>query len=242
MDVDEKRDVLYCKIMEIKNTFVSTVVIGRFNPSILTPEFLKSQCNIDVGEVDHIKPMDVPVTKEFKAKGKNLSFYADLDRFQINELEVADLSKVVGPEFAGRYLDRLQYTPIFSCGINFNDIMKLRENEIGIVNRFLNNEKGFFKLFETDKFRLESRKDHDIDGSVVNHLWILTFSMKDGLKTSIRLGLVKAENTYEINHNIEVPNLQESRENIKLIIENYENNLIYHNQIMKRFLEGLTNE
>ncbi len=78
--------------------------------------------------------------------------------------------------------------------------MKLRGNEIGIDNRFLNNEKGFFKLFETDKFRLESRKVHDIDGSVVNHLWILTFSMKDRLKTSIRLGLIKAENIYEINH------------------------------------------
>ena len=77
MDVDEKRDVLYCKIMEINNTFVSTVVIGRFNPSILTPEFLKSQCNIDVGEVDHFTPIDVPVAKEFKAKEKNLSFYAE---------------------------------------------------------------------------------------------------------------------------------------------------------------------
>ena len=227
--------------MEIKNSFVSTIVIGRFNPSILTPEFLKNQCNIDVGEVDYTTPKDVPVARELKIKEKNLSFFADLDRFQIKEFEVPDLSKVVGPEFVGRYLERLQYTPIFVCGINFNDIIVLEEDEIEAVNKFINNEKVFFKLFETDRFRLESRKEHNIDGSVVNHLWVLTFSMKDGLKTSIRLGLVKDENVYEINHNIEIPTLQKNREKIKLITENYENNLNYHNEIMKKFLEGLTN-
>jgi hypothetical protein len=36
--------------MDIKLNFVSTVVIGRFNPGILTTEFLKYECGIDLGE------------------------------------------------------------------------------------------------------------------------------------------------------------------------------------------------
>lgn len=230
--------------MKITNRFVSTVVIGRFNPSILTPEFLKSECDIDLGEAKYTVPEDVPIERSIEYEEKGVSFLASLDRFQVMESKFAQLNAIIGPQLTMKYLDRLQYTPIHACGINFNFGVELKKEEEKGISNFLNNEEKFFEVFEIDGYEIETKKYRSKDGTVSNYLWTLTFLIKNGLKSSLGIRLmepiIEPNRLYELNHNLEVTDLKQNRENIKLITENVEQNIGYHQNIMDKFLKELS--
>lgn len=227
--------------MKIRNTFVSTIVIGRFNPSILTPEFLRSQCDIELGEVEYITSKDMPVLTEFKWEERGISFFADLERFQMKETGVTDLREARGPEIVTKYLKKLEYTPIFACGINFNYLVVLTSEEVSSFNQYLNNEANFSQLCQTKEFQLETRKKYREDGPVINQLWMLTFYIKEGLKCALKLGLVKSDNAYEFNHNFEVPELRDNRENLQFITEELQKNVEYHEQMKEKLFGRFSN-
>jgi hypothetical protein len=228
--------------MDVKLNFVSTVVIGRFNPGILTMEFLKKECGIDLGEGSIIGPGDLPVHKEIIFKEKNIHFRVDLERLVIKEDKITKLVKVFGPQFLRIYLDRLHYTPVFACGMNFNLTVELQEQEKKAFGEFLNDDRRLFNLFKIDDFRLETDRKYNKSGSVLNSLWNITFAIREELNHTIRIRLAKSDNIYELNHNIEAPNLKENIENIKFITEGLDQNIKYHNDIMDKLFKGVKNE
>lgn len=227
--------------MEMNNNFVSTAVIGRFNPSILTPEFLKDKCGMDIGDGKYVTPKDIPVAREILFEEKGISFYVDLDRLQIKENRITDLAGVVGPEYLGKYVTKLEYTPIFACGLNFNFEIQLQEEEKKRFALLLNDEEKLFEICKIDKFELETKKHYNKDATVHNVLWILTFFIEDGLKSSVRINLIKSDNIYELNHNIEVIELEKNKENIKLITERLDQNVRYHENIIENLFREVIN-
>jgi len=228
--------------MDVKLNFVSTVVIGRFNPGILTTEFLKHECGIDLGEGSIIGPGDLPVYKEILFKEKSISFRVDLERLVIKEDKITELMKFLGPQFLLIYLEKLPHTPVFACGMNFNLTLELKEQEKKAFGEFLTDDRHLFNLFKIDDFRLETDRKYNKSGSVLNSLWNITFAIKEELNHTIRIRLAKSDNIYELNHNIEAPNLKENRENIKFITEGLDQNIKYNKDIMDKFLKGVKNE
>jgi len=228
--------------MDVKLNFVSTVVIGRFNPGILTTEFLKNECGIDLGEGSIIGPGDLPVYKEILFKEKGIGFRVDLERLVIKEDKITKLVKVLGPQFLLIYLDKLHYTPVFACGMNFNLTLELQEEEKKAFGEFLNDDSHLFDLFKIDDFRLETDRNYNKSGSVLNSLWNITFAIKEELNHTIRIRLAKSDNIYELNHNIEAPNLGKNRENIKFITEGLDQNIKYNKDIMDKLFKGVKNE
>jgi len=225
--------------MELFNNFVSTVVLGRFNPSILTPEFLKKECGEDIEKVDYLVPVDVPVTREFIDTEKQILFFADLERFQVKELKLEDFSKIKGPKIIHQYLECLRYTPIFVCGINFNYDFKINADNKDKLKNFLINEKNLFEVFETDEFRMDTKRKFGKDELTSTYSWEVSFSVNKILKASLRLSLKQDDNEYELNQNLEVDHLYKDRNRINIITQSLEKNITYHDWIIRKFLEGI---
>ena len=225
--------------MDLELNFVSTVVIGRFNPSILTIEFLKNECGIEIGEGKTVSPVQVPIAREIHFREKGTQFSADLERFQVRESEISDIAEACSPEFVKIYLNKLPYTPIVACGINFAYITRLKEADKKGFQAFLANEVVLFDLFQIDSFSLDTERSHINTKDTFTSLWNLNFEIKECLKSAIRIRLFEGDNVYEINHNIEAPNLYKDKECLALITDNLHENITYHNDIIDKFLKGV---
>ncbi len=225
--------------MDLKLGFVSTVVIGRFNPSILTAEFLKNECGIEIGEGKTVTPGQVPIAREIHFREKGTQFLADLERFQVRESEISDIAEARSPEFVRIYLERLPYTPIVACGVNFAYVIRLEEADKKGFQAFLANETVLFDLFQIDSFDLDTERSHVNGKNAFTRLWNLNFEIKEGLKLAIRIRLLERDNVYEMNHNIEAPNLDKNKEHLALITDNLHQNITYHKDIIDKFFKGV---
>lgn len=225
--------------MDLKLNFVSTVVIGRFNPSILTVEFLKNECGIEIGEGKTVSPVQVPIAREIHFREKGTQFLADLERFQVRESEISDIAEARSPEFVKIYLEKLPYTPIVACGVNFAYTIHLEEADKKGFQTFLSNEVVLFDLFQIDSYDLDTERSHVNSKDTFTSLWNLNFEIKEGLKSNIRIRLLEGDNVYEMNHNIEAPNLDKDKEHLALITDNLHENITYHKDIIDKFFKGV---
>lgn len=225
--------------MDLKLNFVSTVVIGRFNPSILTVEFLKNECGIEIGEGKTVSPAQVLIATEIHFREKGTQFLADLERFQVRESEISDIAEARSPEFVKIYLEKLPYTPIVACGVNFAYTIHLEEADKKGFQTFLSNEVVLFDLFQIDSYDLDTERSHVNSKDTFTSLWNLNFEIKEGLKSNIRIRLLEGDNVYEMNHNIEAPNLDKDKEHLALITDNLHENITYHKDIIDKFFKGV---
>ena len=225
--------------MDLKLNFVSTVVIGRFNPSILTVEFLRNECGIEIGEGKTVSPAQVPIAREIHFREKGTQFSADLERFQVRESEISDIAEARSPEFVKIFLEKLPYTPIVACGINFSYTTCLEEADKKGFHASLANEVVLFDLFQIGSFSLDTERSHVKSKDTSTILWNLTFEIKEGLKSAIRIRLLEGDNVYELNHNIEVPDLEKDREQLALITDNLDENITYHKDIIDELFKGV---
>lgn len=102
----------------MKLDHVSCVVLGHFNPAILTPRFLKDKCGFPAdAKIDFTVPYS-RLASQVACDGVTILVLPD--RLQVNEQGIENTcnSKVI--EYVKAYLDRLEFTPIAACGVNFN--------------------------------------------------------------------------------------------------------------------------
>ncbi len=97
-------------------------------------------------------------------------------------------------------------------------------------------------MLQQDNFKLNTNRHYNKEGLILNDLWEVTFFTAEGLKSSIRLRRLEEENTYELNHNVEAPDLVKHKENIRLITENFDGNIQHHSNMMDQFLKVVINE
>ena len=69
--------------MKISYNFISLIAIGNFNPAILSADFLKRVCKLDLGEPTEESPRNMPVFKHLKYQ--DLQFIVDLNRLEIKD-------------------------------------------------------------------------------------------------------------------------------------------------------------
>ncbi len=96
--------------------FVNTVVIGKFNPAILTSEFISTRCHMDFG--NPLREQRAPQNLFSEIAYQAITWFMDLQRFQVQEVGLSGLEDFNSPEYVRRYLELLPYTPINMAGIN----------------------------------------------------------------------------------------------------------------------------
>lgn len=110
------------------NNYINVVVLGNFNPSILTHDFLVTECGFDLGgkPIKENPPMPVVASLDYDS----FSFFADLGRLQITEKECENPKRSKLPNYLDTYLKKLPHTPITKCVSQFQLQCRYSRNKI----------------------------------------------------------------------------------------------------------------
>ena len=216
--------------MKLEINYKSIVVIGGFNPTILTPPFLSKFCSFSSSHEP--EGQTTPVISEIRFG--NIHFLMELNKFQIDMQKVSDFGEKYPLDIMTKYLEVLQYTPIKLLGINFNyklsdfniqafvervkDPFKIEEN-FGItpISVFL----GVKKPNGAGLHISEITMDHQLDGEIKNSIkfifeppWVL------------------------VNNNFEINGLETDRGRMSIIPARYDA-LVESNESLVRKLGDL---
>jgi len=181
--------------MKIHNNYVSIVVLGNFNPSILTPNFMINYCDFPKGI--ELKRGDTTVVVSSLDYG-DIAFIAELERFQAIERNIEDTRNIRILKYLINYFEILKYTPINILGVNFNTtIEKVKQAVFNTLDKS-DKIKDFFDIEE-----LNYSKTINLGvASTTNLSWKLTYNTADGYKTRTVINL--KNNNLIINKNFEI--------------------------------------
>lgn len=199
--------------MIFKANYKSVIAIGGFNPTILTPDFLRDYCSF---RSDH-EPLGrtTPILAEIVYG--NIKFLAELNRFQIFLDEIEGFEGIFPIDTMIKYLEVLKYTPLTLFGINFN--YQLSDINERIIRQALKNP---FQLEKTFGFIpssvLLSATKPNGDGLSLSELTV-THNLKPEIKNSVRISF--SNKILTVNENYELSGLDIDRDRIGAIIENY---------------------
>ena len=214
--------------MKILLNFKSVVVIGAFNPSILTPGFLKKCCEFKT--THEPTGRTTPVASELSYG--NTKFLLELSKFQIAEKDPEGFESVFPLDIASKYLSVLEYTPLNMYGINFN--CTIRDINVSAVTaRFhdvwqLGDELGIEPISSTYSIRKPNG-----DG-----LSLAEFDISriiDDIKNTVKITF--EEDSVQINNNFEIGQLEDDRSRIELLTRQYSELVAQNKTIIDKILE-----
>lgn len=202
--------------METKNSFLSFIALGSFNPAILTPDFLAEE-KIFSFETS-AEGRTSPVVSEIKFG--DISLLVELERFQVMHQEVDSFEKSPIISIMSNYLNVLKHTPVFVEGINFNiDLTDYADSTIvanifekpinGIINYVDKSDEYFIDI----NTKVARGKD---ETQAIN----CKFYVDDGVSVSINLR--KLDVKMVLNFNYEVQNIESDRNRLNIIPDNYQ--------------------
>ena len=208
--------------MDFKNDYINLVVLGSFNPAILTHEFLVKECGFNLPSEPDSKGPAMPVVVVASLEYGNLSFSADLGRLQIMEKNCADPKESKIPEYLQTYLDKLPYTPLSKCGANLSYGLTIERRRLEEVAEWLKTDRN--KLREALKLKtvdIEVVFTLDQDSEKVTN-WILrTKATVYEASTMLKVGMPDFGNDVKIDFNYEVAGLDKDRKRLSSITDSY---------------------
>ena len=200
------------------NNHINVVVLGNFNPSILTHKFLVTECGFALGNKPTKETPSMPVIASLEYDG--VSFFADLGRFQITEKNCKEPKQSKLPNYLGTYLEKLPHTPITKCGANFSYNVEIEEAKLNqIEQKLLSNRQYFCKTLDATEIQIEVIFSVNDKTETVKK-WILRTNTQSGESSTIMTVQQAEDSKVRIDFNYEV-NLAENREQIKKITDNY---------------------
>ena len=214
--------------MKVKNNYASVICLGSFNPSILTPQFLTEVCKFNFAE----KPLVQIIPVISNVKFGNVNFIAELEKFQVMEMEIANFkdSKVIG--YFERYLEILSYTPVFVCGINLN--FSISEYAAETFLEKVCDKNKLFGILGTKEAMLD--KKEVMRAEKTSNDWLcynLTYPAKDNAVS--RLHFQKSGDAVTVNFNYEVRELEKEKSRIKNVGKNFEFLISENERLVKEF-------
>ena len=200
------------------NNYINLVVLGNFNPSILTHNFLVTECGFDLGDKPTKENPPVPVVSSLEYD--KISFFADLGRFQITEKNCENPKQSKLPNYLDTYLEKLPHTPITKCGANFSYNVEIEETKLNqIEQRLSSNRQYFCKTLDADEIQVEVSFSVNDKTETVKK-WILRTIAQSGESSTIMnvQRLEKLNTKMDFNYEI---NLEKNREQVKKITDDY---------------------
>lgn len=201
------------------NDYINLVVLGNFNPSILTHNFLTTVCRFDLGDKPTKENPPIPVVASLSYGG--ISFFADLGRLQMTEKNCENPKQSKLPTYLKTYLDKLPYTPITKCGANFSYDIDIQETKLNDIEQKLSSNRQYFcKALDVAEIQLEVIFDISDKTETVKR-WILrTMAQSGELRTTMNVQRLEDSKT-KIDFNYEI-NLEQNRdERIRKITDDY---------------------
>lgn len=222
-------------MVDYKNDYINLVVLGSFNPAILTHEFLVHECGFELPTEPDRKGPVMPVIASLDYG--NLTFFADLGRLQITEKSCGNPKSSKLPSYLQTYLDKLPYTPVTKCGANFSYrliVEKSRLEQIGELLR--NNRSKLCEELELKTVDLEISFGVEKSKETVTNWTLRTKSGVDKVSTMLKVVMSNSGNEAKIDFNYDVANLEVDRQRLNSVTTNYGQVFdIFKNQVEKIF-------
>lgn len=211
--------------MITRANFKSVIVIGAFNPSILTPDFLVESC----GFASEHEPegRTTPVTAEITYG--NTRFLTELNKLQIMVSSPQDFSLVFPIDMAIKYLHVLEYTPLNLIGINMNYTL-FEANTSGLRESF-SSALTAGEVLNVDPIsaavKLEKPNGEGLEFSEATVVYPVNNDIKGNLKLEI------ADKDLTVNCNFEIGRLDKDRSRVDLLLSEYERLSAENDRLMK---------
>jgi len=202
----------------------SVVTIGGFNPTILTPDFLRKSC----GFSSHHNPkgQTTPVASEIRFG--NSHFLMELNKFQITTLKPSSFKDVFPLDVAKKYLDVLEYTPVSLFGINLN--YSVSEINIASLQAFLKDpwSLGENLNVEPTSVILKAKKPNGEGLSLreVEVAYMADANIKNNVRFSFESGKITINNNFEVGH------LDEDRKRLSILLDRHDDLLKMNDRLM----------
>lgn len=211
--------------MKVKNNFISVVSLGCFNPAILTPRFLKEKCGFET----HLEPKGRTMTVASVINYGSTSFVVDLERFQIKHSDVDDFLRSTIVPVMVKYLTVLEYTPVEAIGINLN--YDITETDVAEVRKMLQESSNkFFQVMRLSEATTTYKQYRKSDGT--QELIEFDIAGQIDQNTVERLNILIKNNSLQINYNHEIRNLEQNRDSIKRIEQDW-HSLVENDKVLR---------
>jgi hypothetical protein len=224
-------------MIDYKNDYINLVVLGNFNPSILTHDFLVKECRLDIGNEPSSKSPPMPVVMSLDYD--KISFFADLGRLQIMEKNCEDPKSSKLPRYLQTYLDKLPYTPITKCGANFSYRLGVDSSRMKELIHWLVNERGkFCEILKLRTVNLEVTSTVDENKETIENWTLRTKTSENQASTMLKVIMPNSVGEVKIDFNYEVAKLDTDRKRLNSITTHYGNVCdVFKYQVEKIFRE-----
>lgn len=212
--------------MKLRNNYINLIILGNFNPAILTHDFLINICNFDFENEPSVKTPIVPPAMPpvvMSLEYGNISFHVDLGRLQITEKNCENPRLSQLPAYLDAYLKKLSYTPIGVCGANLNYNMIVEKSKLDAIEDCIkNNRANFCETLQLDAVNLEASFSIEKKEEKIKKWLLRTAISEHNASINISVSYVSdSENTVKINFNYDVPNLDRDRNLLTAITTDY---------------------
>lgn len=191
--------------MKLTNNFISIIALGNFNPSILTPEFLKKNCGFESGLSPQGQTTPVVSAIDFGAT----SFLMELEKFQIMEKNprAIDFTKIIS--VMASYLDVLSFTPVHVMGLNIN--VDIVADDKSVYDK-LNDPKFILEVSQTNSIiylnKMRLAKDENLP---------LRWEFEKEGEHVVKVNVDAKIDSFRLNYNAEKRSITEDRMQIKYL-------------------------
>ncbi len=203
--------------MNISYNFISLVAIGNFNPAIVSSDFLNKVCELNLGEPTDQSPSAIPVHRYLQFQ--NLRFILDMDRLQIIETGIADISETKILGIFDAYYKKLPYTPLKAVGVNINCNLLA---EIGAKTDFLlkkiSDPCAYLDFFDINEINVTVSSSQ----TKTDKTWISSNYRIENVHGLTRLiNVMQKKDSFNLNYNYEAGKLDQHKSDLRLLLNGY---------------------
>jgi len=203
--------------MRIAYNFVSLVALGNFNPAIVTPDFLNKDCELNLGEPTDQSPPSIPVHRRLQFD--NLRFTVDMDRVEIMETGIKNISETRIVGYFDSYYKKLPYTPLRAAGVNINcDLIAETGTTTEVLLEKISSPQTYLDFFDAKEIDLT-------EGSLqtkTDKIWTSSNYRIGNVRGLTRLiNISKRKDSFNLNYNYEAGNLDQDKSGLQLLLDGY---------------------
>ncbi|MEA1899978.1 MAG: hypothetical protein U9N47_04305 [Thermodesulfobacteriota bacterium] len=204
--------------MKVDYNFITLVALGSFNPAIVSPDFLNTVCELNLGKPDDQSPPDIPVIRHLEFQ--NLEFTVEMNRLQIMEKGIENITETRVLSIFNVYHEKLPYTPLKAVGVNINcDLFAEMGTETDALAKKISDANTYLEFFGSNKINVtESSLQTKTDKTWMSSNYHI--ENVRGLTRSINV--TQKKDFLNLNYNYEAGVVDKHKSNLSLLLDGYE--------------------